>query len=218
MTSRSLLSKAQEQYYLSQTNEITNLSEQKDRIETSIEKSFNAFKIILDSNKVDQEFKDKLFPSKKVWNFIELLTRYNSDNTTSQESNKQETITKLLDNSLTYLQRRYKKTQLISKEIKNFRQLLDTIVELTQAEIKQTEDMAFYKTRMNPHVPYLPPRGNTWQALCIACLSYTTQGESEKDSIKKVRHTKNCLFNKQRKTDKTIYEQYFRIIPPEKKN
>jgi len=218
MTSRSLLSKAQEQYYTSQTNKITNLSEQKDRIETSIEKSFNAFKIILDSNKVDQEFKDKLFPSKKVWNFIELLTRYNSDNTTIQESNKQETITKLLDNSLTYLQRRYKKTQLISKEIKNFRQLLDTIVELTQAEIKQTEDMAFYKTRMHPHVPYLPPRGNTWQALCIACLSYTTQGESEKDSIKKVRHTKNCLFHKQRKTDKTIYEQYFRIIPPEKKN
>ena len=218
MESRGLLSKEQYLYYTSQKDEITNVSEQRDRITEKVEQCFDTFKIILNSDKIGQEFKDNLFPSKEVGMFIDMLTRYNSGNTTSQESNKQVTITKLLDLGFTYLQRRYKKTPLISKQVKDFRQLLDTIVELTQAEIKQTEDMAFYKTRMNPHIPYLPPRGNTWQALCIACLSYTTQGESEKDSIKKVRHTKNCLFHKQRKTDKTIYEQYFRIIPPEKKN
>ena len=217
MESRGLLSKEQYLYYTSRKAKITNLSQQKSRISKTVEQCFDTFKIILNSEKINQEFKDNLFPSKKVWNFIELLTRYNSDNTTIQESNKQETITKLLDLGFTYLQRRYKKTLFISKQVKDFRQLLDTIVELTQAEIKQTEDMTFYTTRMYSHVPYLPPR-NTWQALCIFCLSYTNLGETREDSIKKVRHKKNCSFHKQRKTDKTIYEQYFKTIPPEKKN
>jgi len=215
MVSRGLLSKEQYLYYISQKNEISNLSQQKSRISKTVEQCFDTFKIILNSDKISQEFKDNLFPSNEVGMFIDLLTHYDPDNTTSQESNKQKIITKLLECGFTYLQRRYKKTQLISKEIKNFKDLLEDILELTQSEIKQTEDTTFYKTRMHTNLPYLPPL-NTWTALCISCLSYTTLGESREDSIKRVHHKKNCAFHKQRKTDKRINDQFFKIIPPKK--
>jgi len=217
MIKQDLLSNVQRLYYTSQIDEISNLSQEKSRISDSIEQSFNTFKIMLNSDRAIQEYRDKLFPSKEVGMFIDLLTHYDPDNTINQESNKQEIIIKLFGICLYYLKQRYKTTKLFSKQLNDFSRLLEDILELTQSEIKQTEDMKFYETRMHSNLPYLPPR-NTWTALCISCLSYTTLGETREDSMKRVRHKKNCSFHKQRKTDKTIYEQYFKIIPPEKKN
>ena len=66
MKSHHLLSNDQYQYLTSQTDEVPNPSEQRSRISEKVEQIFSTLQIILNSNKIDQGFKDKLFDPSKV--------------------------------------------------------------------------------------------------------------------------------------------------------
>jgi len=131
MKSHHLLSNDQYEYLTSQTNDVTNPSEQRRRISEKMEQIFSTQEIILNSNKIDQVFKDKLFDPNKVSYFIDSLTRYDHENTVLQESNKQKIIIDLMWKVLSYFQSRYKETKFISKEINRFYDLAKDLEELT---------------------------------------------------------------------------------------
>jgi len=222
MKSHDLLSNAQRTYLTSQDNEITNLSEQKSRITEKVDQIFNTMKIILESKKIEQEFKDSLFTPQKVAIFIDRLTKYDPESTATQESNKQAIIIDLMKQSLSYFQSRYKEIKFIKKDIDHFQQVAEDIVEYTEKIIDETEAQKMYKTRKSLIPPLLYPTRDTWTALCIPCLSYTTLGKDKDDSIKRIRHTKNCSYHKEikerKKQKEQIFTQFFKIIPPKKKN
>ena len=223
MESHDLLSDAQRSYLTSQDSEITNLSEQRKRIAEKVHQIFNTMLIILNSKNIEQEFKDSLFSPQQIQIFIDRLTRYDPESTATQESNKQKIIIDLMKQSLSYFQSRYKEMKFIKKEINNFEQVSNDIVEFTENIINETEAQKMYKTRKSLIPPLLDPTKDTWTALCISCLSYSTRGKNKDDSIKRIRHTKNCLFLKENKLygkveEERIYSQFFKITPPKKKN
>ena len=223
MKSHDLLSNAQRSYLTSQDPEITNLPEQKARIAEKVDQFFNTMKIILESKSIDQEFKDILFYPQQVSIFINRLTQYDSESTIAQESNKQAIIIDLMNQSLSYFQSRYNEIKFIKKEITNFQQFAKDIVEFTQTKVNETEAQKMYKTRKSLTPPLLYPTRDTWTALCMSCHSYSTLGKDKDDSVKRIRHTKNCSFHKENKRlgkvdKKRLYTQFFKITPPKKKN
>jgi len=222
MESHDLLSNAQRIYLTSQDSEITNLSEQKKRIIEKVDQIFKTMQIILDSKKIEQEFKDSLFTPQKVAVFIDRLTQYDPESTATQESNKQAIMIDLMNKSLTYFQSRYKEV-FIKKEIKIFEQFAKDIVELTEHKIAETKAQELFKTRKSLTPPLLYPARDTWTAMCDECHTYTTLGKNEDDAMKRVRHSKNCSIHKEKKRlgeDETerIKIQYYKITPPKKKN
>jgi len=222
MVSQDMLADAQRDYLTSQNSKITNVSEQRNRITEKVDKIFNTLRIIINSEIIDQEFKDKLFTTQKVTAFIDNLTQYDAESTATQEKNKQAIIIDLMNQSLTYFQSRYKEV-FIKKEIKNFEQFAKDIVELTESKIAETRAQELYKTRKSLMPPLLYPARDTWTAMCDECHAYTTLGKNEDDAMKRVRHSKNCSIHKEKKLlgeDETerIKIQYYKITPPKKKN
>jgi len=222
MKSHHLLSNDQYEYLTSQTNDVTNPSEQRRRISEKMEQIFSTQEIILNSNKIDQVFKDKLFDPNKVSYFIDSLTRYDHENTVLQESNKQKIIIDLMWKVLSYFQSRYKETKFISKEINRFYDLAKDLEELTRSEEDEAEATIMYKTRKLPTPPLVYPEKDYWVAECIFCFSYSSLGKNKEDSIKKIRHARNCSFHKEmkrlgKKEKERVYAQFLRIFPPRDK-
>jgi len=223
MVSHDMLSVAQRSYLTSQNKKITNLPEQRIRIIEKVERIFNTMKIILESKNIDQEFKDTLFDPQQISTFINRLTEYDSESTMEQESNKQAIIIDLMNQSLSYFQSRYNEIKFIKKEITNFQQFGKDIIEFTENKINETEAQKMYKTRKSLIPPLLYPTKDTWTTLCMSCHSYSTLGKDKDDSIKRIRHTKNCSYHKENKRlgkedKKRIYIQFFKTTPPKKKN
>jgi len=216
MESQHLLSNEQYEYLTSQTNNTSNPSEERRRISGKVDKIFKTLEIITDSDNISQDFKDKLFLRNKATYFLDMLTKYDPENTAIQESNKQDIIIRLIEISLRYLQLRYKETKLISKEITHFMQLLSDLQDLTHNEIEETEATKMYKTRKLPTPPLLNPARDTWTALCIYCFKYTTLGKNKEDSLKRIIHARNCSFKMNKKMGKRTESQFFKIIPPKK--
>ncbi|MCH9041106.1 MAG: hypothetical protein IIB80_02975 [Thaumarchaeota archaeon] len=221
MISQHMLSNAQYKYLTSQDSKITNISEQRDRITEKADKMFNTFRIIINSKNIDQEFKDKIFPTHKVTAFISNLTEYDAESTASQEEIKQEILIDLMKQSLKYFQTRYTEV-FIKKEVKNFEQFAIDIVEFTRDQIEETEAQKLYHTRKPLVPPLLYPKRDTWTALCLQCLKYSVLGDDKDDAITKIHHSKNCSYLKEKKKigmadSERIKIQFFKITPPEKK-
>ena len=85
MISRYMLSNDQVQYLLSQNATITNLSQNKKRIAETVGKMFNTLSLILDSDKLDQNFKDMAFNPTIVSFLINSLTEHNPENPNNAE-------------------------------------------------------------------------------------------------------------------------------------
>ncbi len=222
MKSHHLLSNDQYEYLTSQTNDVPNPSEQRRRISEKVEQIFSTLQIILDSNKIDQVFKDKLFDPSKVSFFIESLTYYDPENTVAQESNKQKIIIDLMWKVLSYFQLRYKETKFISKEINRFYDLAKDLEDLARSEEDEAEATIMYKTRKLSTPPLVYPEKDFWVAECIFCFSYSSRGKDKEDSIKKIRHARNCSFHKEmkrlgKKEKERVYTQFLKIFPPKDK-
>ena len=89
-------------------------------------------------------------------------------------------------------------------------------------EEEEDEASIMYKTRKMPYPPRLFPERDNWTALCMQCYSYSTIGNNDSESIKHIRHAKNCSFHKEwkrfaRKDRERVIQQFFKIIPPLKK-
>jgi len=219
MKSQHLLSNDQHEYLTSQDSQAPNPSEQRRRISEKVDQIFKTLEIILRSNNIDQVFKDKIFIPHKVSYFIDSLTRYDPENTILQESNKQKIIIDLMGKVLLYFKSRYKETKFISKEMERFEELASDLQELTRREEMDTEAMTMYKTRKLGTPPLVFAVKDFWVAECIFCFSYTLLGKDEEDSIKKIRHARNCSFHKEmkrlgKKEKDRVYLQFFRTFPP----
>ena len=223
MESHHMLSKDQYEYLTSQDSEVPNPSEQRRRISEKVHDIFNTLQIILNSNSIDQSFKDKLFLPDKISYFIDSLTLYDHENTTVQESNKQKIIIDLMWKVLLYFQSRYKETRFISKEINRFNDLAKDLQALALTEEREAEATIMYKTRRLPTPPLVYAEKDFWVAECIFCFSYSSLGKNREDSIKRIRHAKNCSFHKEmkrtgRKDKERVYEQFFKTLPPRDKS
>lgn len=222
MKSQDVLSNKQRFYLTTQNPNIKGLSTQRKRIVEKVDDIFRTFNIILKSENVDQEFKDGLFHEERISNFIQKLTEYDSESFAEQEHMKQEIIIDLMDQCMRYFQARYKEVKFIKKEISNFKEFTVGLKELSESQIEETEAQKLLKIRKMGMPPCLYPTKDTWVGFCVQCHAYTELGTSEDDTIKRIRHSKNCNYKKEKKrignTDnERLKIQFFKITPPKKK-
>jgi len=218
-----MLSDKQYELLTSQDSEIKGISEQKARIIEKADLMMNTLRIIINSNSIDQEDKDEIFPKHRITSMIHNLISYDNEATAKQESNKQEIAIDLMQQSLRYFQSRYKEV-FIKKEIKVFEQFAEDIKEFTEKQIAETRAQELNKTRQTLQPPLLYPAETTWKAVCIECHSHREDGNDE-DVIKTIRHTRNCSIHDEKKRLKKVKDgkerikmQYYKIIPPLKKS
>ena len=193
-----MLSDKQYDLLSSQDSEIKGISEQKSRIIEKADKMMNTLRIILRSNNIDQELKEEIFSKHKITSLINNLIQYDHESTALQESNKQAIVIDLMDQALRYFQDRYKEV-FIKKEIKNFEEFAKDITEFTEKQIAETKAQELFKTRQSLQPPLLYPSKDMWKTICLECHKYTELGKNEDDSIKRIRHTKNCSIHKEKK-------------------
>jgi len=222
MVSRYLLSNNQVRYLSSQNATITNLSENKRRIAVTVKKALNTLSLVLDSKKLDQEFKDIMFNPTKISILINSLTRHDPQNRNIQEINKQEIILHLIEPVLAYYRSRYKGNKIIIKEIEKFQTLAIDLKELAESEKREDEATIMYRTRQLPTPPLIQIQKNDWTAMCMFCFSYSLLGKKKQEAIKNIRHATNCSFYKEwkrfgKKDTKRVIEQFFKTTKPTKK-
>ena len=220
--SRYTLSPDQVQYLESQKATITNLSENKKRMALHVGKIFNTLSLILDTKKLDQEFKDMVFNPTRVSFLINSLTQHNPQNTNAQEVNRQEIILHLIEPVLAYYRSRYKDQTIIIREIEKFQTLANDLKETTENEKKEEEATIMYRTRKLPNPPLIDIQKNDWTALCKQCFSYSLLGKKKEDAIKNIRHAVNCSFHKEwkrfgKKDKERVIRQFFETTKPSKK-
>ena len=222
MKSHNLLSGKQYEYLTSQKS-ITNPSEQKKRISMTVEQSFNTFDIILTSQHIPQEFKDKLFEETKVKNFLKNFTRYDKLNLQSEESNKQSICKTMVTIGLDYFKSRYKKMQMVEKNIEQATNLLHFINSISQDEIHDEEVLKMYKARSRSVRPQLlVAEKDFWVVECKHCYNFSSNAKTEKEAIRNLKHTKYCLYTIDMKkfgvTQKdSIIQRYIIKYPPRDK-
>ncbi len=222
MVSRYMLSNDQVQYLTSQNATITNLSQNKKRIAETVGKMFNTLSLILDSGKLDQNFKDMAFNPTRVSFLINSLTEHDPENPNYAEVNKQEIILHLIGSVLSYYRSRYQDNKIIIKEIEKFQTLANDLKEVAESEKREEEATIMYRTRKLPNPPLIDIQKNDWTALCMQCFSYSLLGKKEIDAIKNIRHAKYCSFHKEwkrfgKKDTKRVIEQFFKTTKPTKK-
>jgi len=187
---------------------------------SKVKKMFKTMKLILDSKKLSQDFKDDMFKPLEVRVLIDSLTQHNPQNHTYEEVNKQAIILHMIEQVLAYYRSRYKDDKIIIKEIMEFQDLAQHLKERAKMEKEETEASMMYKIRGKMPTPPLITRQNyDYTALCIWCHAHSLIGKTKDKTIKNIRHAKYCSFHEQwkrfAKTDKErVIDQYFVITKP----
>ncbi len=223
MKSHHLLSNDQHLYLTSQTD-VPNPSEQRGRIEEKVNQAFATFDIILFSDIITQDYKDKLFSVEKLTTFLDDFTRYDNQNLEQQEANKQEICKMMVKKGLSYFQDRYKGMELIKDNLKQANSLLSAIAFLTSSDIAEKGDMEFYRARKRSSVPQLVvAEKDFWIAECKYCFNISIPHSNTKyGAIKNLKHTKACRFTKAikkrgAKDNNDIIQRYIITYPPSEK-
>jgi len=223
MKSHHLLSNDQYLYLTSQTD-VPNPSEQRGRIEEKVNQAFATFDIILFSDIITQDYKDKLFSVEKLTTFLDDFTRYDNQNLEQQEANKQEICKMMVKKGLSYFQDRYKGMELIKDNLKQANSLLSAIAFLTSSEIAEKGDMEFYRARQRSTVPQLVvAEKDFWIAECKYCFNISIPHSNTKNgAIKNLKHTKACRYTKAikkrgRSDIKDLIQRYIITYPPSEK-
>lgn len=137
-SSHNTLSKAQITFLKSQKSNITNKSENLKRIEGKVEGSFEMFDMILKSNQIDQNYKDKIFPRAQVSEFLKYLTYY-AHNSIELEQNKLEIVNEMIKLGLLYYRLRFKKTRILRSKIGEFQDFMTMLQEFTAEDIQENK-------------------------------------------------------------------------------
>jgi len=211
--SQHLLSNNQYFYITSQEKKLSsdyNKSQELKRIEEKFQAAFKTFELISHSKSLSQAYKDKLFHSERISNFIGSLIFFEDENTRSEEINKQAIARQTLQHCFAYFQMRYKHSQFLSNKIKEIEGILLELDYLTKDQSEDDEALEFYRMRSRMK---LPPRiggsKNSWYSVCIICWSYGA-GNNKSQSMKEIRHHKHCLY------DKNELERCIKVTPPSK--
>ena len=220
MESQHLLSSEQYSYISSQT-EISNPSEQRKRISKKIDQAFKTFEIIITSKDPPPNFVNEIFESNKIRQFLDLLTRYEVEDSFSEDDNKQAIAREMISNGFAYFQRKYEKTNYIKNEIERINTLLIELDSFSQAEKYRSESMEMYKARSRAITPpQIVPSKDYWNAECIYCFRFSLGiNKTEKEAIKNLKHSKGCMYLKDIKKVSSQNKdmenwRYIRTIPP----
>ena len=224
MISHHMLSNDQHIVVTSHT-EVHNRSEQLRRILEKTDQALETFDIILTSDYLTQEFKDRVFDYEKIRKLFDRLIRYDESNTIVEEANKQTIAREMIRLGYSYFQMRYKETRYLQKQIENINELLDVLDFLSQAKQEENDAMELYRVRGRAKYPTVSqPDGQHWIGECMYCFRYSLGvNKSEKDAIKNIQHEKACMYNKaikkfsSRNHKDMINFQYIRVIPPKNK-
>jgi len=220
MISRHLLSNDQHRYLTSQ-KEVINPSEQRRRISNTIQQAFNTFDIILTSDFAPRTFVEELFNHERMKYFLDMLTRYDPDVMIAEEANKQRIAREMIRLGFAYFQSRYKQTNYLRKQIEEVNNLLSELDFLSKVQQDENEAMEMYRARRKMRTPpQIVPAKDFWIAECIYCFNCSFgNNKTEQEAIKKLRHSKGCMFLKDikrfsgRHKDMEIW-RYIRTFPP----
>lgn len=225
MESHHLLSSGQYSYITSQIDEIPNKSENLKRVSKKIEQAFKTFDLIIGSDKLDQEYKNKVFPDEKIIYFIDYLLRYNPQNPSALEENKQAIAKDMIKIGFTYFQERYKATTYLKKQIDDIQSLLDELNFLSQTQQAESEGMELYRLRKRSILPPITsPEKDDWLAECIHCYRKSLGvNRTESEAVKNIRHEKKCAYTREvnrhdGRHKKSVTLQFIRTFPPSKKS
>ena len=220
MVSHYTLSPDQVRYLKSQKATITNLSENKRRMAEHIGKLFNTMSLLLETKKLDQQWKDTVFNPTRVSFLINSLTQHNPQNHTYEEVNKQKIILHMIEQVLEYYRSRYQDDKIIIKEITKFQDLAQHLQERANTEKEDNEATMMYKIRGKmPYPPLVTRQKHYHTALCKQCFAYSLLGKTKDEAIKNIRHAKYCSFHIEwkrfSKTDKErVITQFFETQKP----
>jgi len=196
MVSHYTLSPDQIRYLKSQKATIANLSENKRRMAEHVGKLFNTMSLLLETKKLDQQWKDMIFNPTRVSFLINSLTQHNPQNHISEEANKQVIILHMIEQVLAYYRSRYQDDKIIIKEIMKFQTLAQDLQERAKKEKEETEATMMYKVRGKmPTPPYVDRQKHYHTALCKQCFAYSLLGKTKQDGIDKIRHAKYCSYH-----------------------
>ena len=130
-----------------------NKSENLKRIQKEVDKMFETFKIIFFSSKLDQSYRNKLFSSYKIEEFLKLLTIYDRTTPLRDENNKLEIARHMIKIGFDYYQNRFQEATFFLSKINEINELLKSLNQLVSAETYEEEAMNFYRMRKHMKTP-----------------------------------------------------------------
>lgn len=175
-----------------------NKSEYLKRIKLDVEKMLNTFMIILTSQKLDPAYLNKLFPSQKIGEFLNLLAGYSIDVLPMYQDNKLEIARQMVKIGFSHYQDRFKKTKFFSAKINEINELISDLNELANYQIEEEEKLQLYLLRRNEKVPRdIRQMGgdDDWRARCDICWHWST-GKTKADAMKTINHGRGCTYDK----------------------
>ena len=180
----------------------------KKRTIKNVSDDIETFKYLLQSERLDQAYKNILFPSGMIDSLFQSFQFYDINNTEYEEQNKLMVAIDWIERGLSYLQNRYHEAILINQQIDDFKNLMTTLRMVSATKAEDQKAIEFYKMRHRMTLPpNLTPDETNYVALCRVCWAYSVQNEKKK-AISKIPHRKQCLY------DKKQLERCIEIIPP----
>ena len=168
----------------------------KDRTVKKIKEYFYTFNYLYESDLLDQAYKDKLFPRRMVSDFISLFSSWDYEHSEIEEQVKLQISIKMIWNGLSYLEHRYKEVALIKNQAFEFKELLNTIEELTRTKVEDRKAIEFYRMRsFRTLPPDLKGDKQLYVVMCKICWNHYTH-QDKKQAINHIHHSKNCLYDK----------------------
>jgi len=173
-----------------------------------IHDEFETFKYLLQSEKLDQEYKNLMFPSTIIDSLFQSFQYYDIGNTEYEEQNKLNIANDGIKRGLSYLQIRYGETTLIYQQIEDFKKLMSTLRYVSETKAEDQRAVEFYKMR---HRMLLPPtirqHERHYTVMCRICWGYYS-GEKKDKTISQIHHRKKCPY------DKNDLERCIEVFPP----
>lgn len=210
--------------YLNDEIALPNVAQTHIRIANKVTKALDSFPTICSSKVISQEFKDKLFPSNKITQFLNRLIRYDPNQSITEEANKQAIALEMATMGLAYFQERYKSNELINEHITKTHNILQILNRQAEEEKEEKEILQMYKTRKKlKRPPFIDTREN-FVALCMYCFNFSRGIPMTKhEAIDNLRHEEHCPYHKDTKKLKQsdvekLNEQYLKIYPPKNKS
>ena len=175
-----------------------NKSENLGRVTALVEKMFKTFQVILSSQKLDQSHITKFFPPDRIKEFLDFLISYDPTIPLKDENNKLTIAKQMMEIGFDYYLQRFKETKFFSQKILEVKQLLKDLNDLSNFQVEEEEKLQLYRLRREEKTPpdIRQMGGDTvWRARCEICWRWST-GKLEIQTMKAIRHTKGCTYNK----------------------
>lgn len=205
-----MLSNTQYLYVTSQLNKVPkiNKSDERDRMAVKVKQALATFNLLLDSKELTQEYKNELFHSKNLSDFVGRLLVHIPDTSLTEENVKQAIARVLTQAVIRYYTSRFKETRFFKKKIEELQDLLNDLEEMAASRAAEADVKQLYRTRKGLRMPPKIRRTTgVWQARCDICWNYAT-AQTRKEAMRAIRHEPKCTY------DKHDLEWCIRTYPP----